>query len=116
MYQNTHLYLSWIATLNKIVENLGSQEVNGEFRLFLTTGSTPEFPVSILQQSVKMTVESTGDVKQMMLNAWNNYDDEYLDGCKNPETFKTLLFGCSLFHALLIDRKKFGPIGWSSPT
>lgn len=72
--------------------------------------------MSILQQSVKMTVESTGDVKQMMLNAWNNYDDEYLDGCKNPETFKTLLFGCSLFHALLIDRKKFGPIGWSSPT
>lgn len=62
--------------MNKIVENLSSQEVNGEFRLFLTTSSTPDFPVSILQQSVKMTVESTGDVKQMMLNAWNQYDDE----------------------------------------
>lgn len=65
-----------MGTLNKIVENLGSPEVNGEFRLFLTTASTPQFPVSILQGSVKMTVESTGDVKQMMLNAWNNYDDE----------------------------------------
>lgn len=72
MYQNTHLYLSWMGTLNKIVENLGNPEVNGEFRLFLTTASTPQFPVSILQGSVKMTVESTGDVKQMMLNAWNN--------------------------------------------
>lgn len=27
-----------------------------------------------------------------------------------------MLFGCTLFHALLIDRKKFGPIGWTSPT
>jgi len=72
MYQNTHLYLSWMGTMKKIVENLGSSEVNGEFRLFLTTASVPDFPASILQSSVKMTVESTGDVKQMMLNAWNN--------------------------------------------
>jgi len=27
-----------------------------------------------------------------------------------------MLFGCTLFHALLIDRKKFGAIGWTSPT
>jgi len=72
MYQNTHLYLSWMGTMKKIVENLGNSEVNGEFRLFLTTASVPDFPASILQSSVKMTVESTGDVKQMMLNAWNN--------------------------------------------
>jgi len=39
-----------------------------------------------------------------------------MDSCKNPTLFKTLLFGASVFHAVLIDRKKFGAIGWTSPT
>jgi len=37
-----------------------------------------------------------------------------LDSSKNPEAFKKLLFSVTLFHALLKDRKKFGPIGWNS--
>lgn len=58
-----------MSTLEKLVEDLKKPEIHPEFRLFLTTGSTPDFPVSILQESIKMTVETSGDVKQMMLNA-----------------------------------------------
>lgn len=54
-----------------MMEDLKKPEVSPEFRLFLTTSSTPDFPVSILQDGIKMTVESTGDVKQIMLNAYN---------------------------------------------
>lgn len=61
-------------------------------------------------------MESTGDVKQMMLNSYSKFTDEWMDTSKNPVLFKTMLFGASVFHALLIDRKKFGPIGWTSPT
>jgi len=95
-----------MSSLEKIVEDLGKAEVNNEFRLFLTTSSTPSFPVSILQDAIKMTVETSGDVKQMMLNAYQSIDDDYLDSNKNSKVFKTLLFGCTLFHSLLIDRKK----------
>lgn len=59
-------------TLEKIVESLSEPIVNSEFRLFLTTASIPDFPVSILQDGIKMTVETSGDVKQMMLNAYQN--------------------------------------------
>lgn len=102
--------------LEKMIEQLKSPDTNGDFRLFLTTASVPDFPVSILQEGIKLTVESTGDVKQMMLNSYTKFTDEWMDSCKNPTLFKTMLFGCSVFHALLIDRKKFGPIGWTSPT
>jgi len=72
LYQNTHLYLSWMPTLEKLIEDLNKPEVNSEFRLLLTTASIPNFPVSILQDGIKMTVETSGDVKQMMLNAYQN--------------------------------------------
>jgi dynein heavy chain len=64
--------MSWMPTLEKIVESLSEPIVNSEFRLFLTTASIPDFPVSILQDGIKMTVETSGDVKQMMLNAYQN--------------------------------------------
>lgn len=102
-------------TLEKLVEDLKKPDIHPEFRLFLTTASSPSFPVSILQEGIKMTVETSGDVKQMLLNAYQNYTDDYLDSCSRaPEVFKTLLFGITLFHALLIDRKRFGPIGWNN--
>jgi len=59
-------------TLEKLVEDLKRPDIHPEFRLFLTTGSSNTFPVSILQEGVKMTVETSGDVKQMMLNAYYN--------------------------------------------
>jgi len=55
--------------LEKMIEQLKSNDTNEDFRLFLTTASVPDFPVSILQEGIKLTVESTGDVKQMMLNS-----------------------------------------------
>lgn len=69
LYQNTHLYPSWMGTLEKLIEDLKRPDIHPEFRLFLTTASSPHFPISVLQEGIKMTVETSGDVKQMMLNA-----------------------------------------------
>jgi len=61
-----------------------------------------------------MTVETSGNIKTMMLNSYNNISEEYFESSKQPEILKNLIFSLTLFHSLLIDRKKFGPIGWNS--
>jgi len=100
-----------VQNLEKLVEDLSLELVHGEFRLWLTTASDERFPVSILQNGIKMTVETSGDVKQMMLNAYAHYSNDF-EECQNIN-YRALLFSTTLFHALLIDRKKFGSIGWN---
>lgn len=105
--------MSWMPELENLIESLESSRVKEDFRLFLTSAPTDSIPSMILQNSVKMTFEMSGDVKQMMLNAYSQVTDADFSK-KNGNIYKTLFFSLTLFHSLVIDRKRFGPIGWTN--
>jgi dynein heavy chain len=46
---------------------------------------------------------------------YNLKDEKELNACNKVDEYKKLLFGFCLFHAVIQDRRKFGPIGWNIP-
>lgn len=54
---NCHLSLSWMPDLEQIVETIQYGKVHKKFRLWLSSSPHPDFPISILQNSTKITTE-----------------------------------------------------------
>ena len=52
-------------------------------------------------------------LKANMLRTYTRFSEAYLHECAKPSEWRRLLFGLSLFHAVVQDRRKFGPLGWN---
>ncbi|TPX37396.1 hypothetical protein SeMB42_g06902, partial [Synchytrium endobioticum] len=61
MLQNCHLLVAWLRTLEKVLEKL--DRPHKDFRLWLTTEPTPQFPIGILQRSLKVVTEPPNGLK-----------------------------------------------------
>lgn len=83
------------------------------------------FPVSILQRGLKMTTDPPKGIKANLQRTYFNIitaeDIETTDIVKvgkkdaafQKRVWCNLLFSLSLFHAVVQERRKFGPHGWN---
>ena len=86
--------------LEIIVENLANN-VHQDFRIWLTSMPSEKFPVSTLQNSVKMTLEPPQGLRANLKRTYELLDNKTLNDCNKPTEFKKLLFGFSFFHAIV---------------
>ncbi len=114
---NCHLYTTWMGELSNIVQKIqedeGEEETDPNFRLWLTSMPNKEFPVSILQNSLKLTTEPPSGIKGNIRKLFDDINDVKLDMCNKKNKFPKIIFTLSVFHAVIQERKKFGPIGFN---
>ena len=115
LLQNCHLAASWMGDLERIVEAIDAEKVHRDFRLWLTSMPSAAFPVSVLQNGVKMTNEPPKGLKANIRNFIFQQTDDSLTQTTKPATYRKLLFGLAFFHAVVQERKRFGPLGWNRP-
>ena len=119
-------------------------EIHKDFRLYLTTIPFPQFPSSITRNSTKVSTEPPLGLKNSVLRLFNSYEEAELsvattifkkaeqDGfagnfdalrATDPlkiayvadRKYKMLLWNLSLFFSVVLERRRFGTIGFNSP-
>lgn len=116
--QNCHLAASFMPRLQNLVSNFSrpGAEIDSQFRLFLSSKPTSSFPVSLLQAGIKMTIEPPRGLKNNLKQNFASggiINKQIFDEKENGTLWRRLVFNLGLFHGVIHERKKFGPLGWN---
>ncbi|XP_069808270.1 dynein axonemal heavy chain 9 isoform X2 [Dendropsophus ebraccatus] len=115
--QNIHLVAKWLSTLEKKLEH-NSEGSHPNFRVFISAepAGSPDghiIPQGILENSIKITNEPPTGMHANLHKALDNFNQDTLEMCARETEFKSILFALCYFHAVVAERRKFGPQGWN---
>ncbi|XP_072114311.1 dynein axonemal heavy chain 6 isoform X1 [Mobula birostris] len=113
--QNCHLAVSWMLAMEEIVKSFTEPNavIHENFRLFLSSMPTNTFPVTVLQNSVKVTNEPPKGLRANIRRAFTEITSTFFEEHVLGRKWRRLIVGICFFHAVIQERKKFGPLGWN---
>lgn len=108
---NCHLSIPLLPELESMIDALFKKEIHQDFRLVLSANSHPNFSISLLQRSIKVSQEPPKGIKAKMLKIYGSKNE--FTAVEEDRYFRKAVYGLCWFHSILIERKKFKNLGWN---
>lgn len=108
LLKNVHLAPSWLSQLEKKVLGINAHR---NFRLFVTCETNPIIPVNFLRASRILMNEPPPGLKANMMDCLRSINPKRLE--IGPVEVVRIYFLLAFFHATLIERLRYTPLGWS---
>lgn len=108
LLKNVHLAPSWLSQLEKRLQSLSPHR---SFRLFLTMETNPSIPVNILRQGRVLMNEPPPGIRANILESLRSISPARI--ASGPAEKTRLYFLLAWFHAVVQERLRYVPLGWS---
>ncbi len=108
---NIHLMPRWLEELEKKLDEFAVEGSHANFRLFLSSEPSKGIPIGLLSRCIKVTTEPPTGLKANVKRAFASFTPEYIEEADSK--FKCILFGLCHFHAVVMERKLYGPMGFN---
>lgn len=110
---NCHLGLNFMSQMETLLGK--DEEIDNDFRLWLTCEPRAEFPIGLLQMAIKVTNEPPKGLKAGMARTFSTMiDSDFLEK-HDGDLWRKVVYVVCFLHSTVIERRKFGPLGWCIP-
>jgi len=108
---NIHLMPRWLIELEKKLDEFALEGSHKKFRLFLSSDPATSIPIGLLNRCIKLTNEPPAGLKANIKRAFASLNKDTFEDF--DAKMKSILFGLCHFHAVMLERKQYGPMGFN---
>lgn len=109
LLKNVHLAPGWLVDIEKKLHRLNHHK---GFRIFMTMEFNPKIPSTLLRMSMIHVFEPPSGIKASLMRTYGGIVNPQRSE-KAPKERCRMHFLLSWFHAVIQERLRFTPIGWS---
>jgi dynein heavy chain len=113
LLENCHLGLKYMADLDTLLKS--ETVFNEDMRIWLSCSPDEKFPIGLLHQSLKVTNEPPKGLVAGITKTFSSVVTQTMLDEFEFREWKNLVFTLSFMHSLVIERRKYGPLGWCNP-
>ena len=108
---NVHLMPRWLRHVEKMLDAFAVEGSHSSFRVFMSSDPSKTIPNGILERCIKLTNDPPSGLKANLKQAFCAFSKEDYEELE-PRT-RGILFALCHFHAIMLERRKFGAKGFN---